>query len=304
MSLVDVDSGEVVEVLSADDARSLIGRMRGEINMLKRHVTDLYEGRAWLALGYESWDELCDAELDGFFVLPRADRQAFHIELRTKGMSTRAIAAVTGVSDGTVRNDLTGAQDYAPVTGTDGKTYPATKPTISVTERESHSITTTSPAPEAPADHFKCEHCGDEFAISAGPYDEATADHFDAEVEYHQSGDCSATGEADDREASDSDLAVAPSPVAPDPEADALAEYLDDDSDAAYTRALWQKNFAKHWSAGFTITRFEVDDVAAKADPEDLDLIDLSIELLNEWWAKVRAARYHTPLRSIAGGKS
>lgn len=46
-------------------------------------------------------------------------------------MSTRAIAAATGISQGTVRNDLAeGAQDYAPVVGMDGKTYQSSRPAV------------------------------------------------------------------------------------------------------------------------------------------------------------------------------
>ncbi|MCC6619203.1 MAG: hypothetical protein IT341_09240 [Chloroflexi bacterium] len=38
-------------------------------------------------------------------------------------MSTRAIGAALGVDDKTVRNDMSGADYSAPVTGLDGKTY-------------------------------------------------------------------------------------------------------------------------------------------------------------------------------------
>lgn len=45
-------------------------------------------------------------------------------------MSTRAIASATGVSDQTVRADLSGqVRDFTQVTGTDGKQYTATQPT-------------------------------------------------------------------------------------------------------------------------------------------------------------------------------
>jgi len=51
-------------------------------------------------------------------------------QLTTEGMSTRAIAEVTGVSDTTVWRSKAGASNEAPqfITGKDGKLYPATKP--------------------------------------------------------------------------------------------------------------------------------------------------------------------------------
>lgn len=59
-------------------------------------------------------------------------RRPFVADLKEEGKSNRAIAAALNVSEATVRNDLkvSGAQGCAPekVTGTDGKTYPATLP--------------------------------------------------------------------------------------------------------------------------------------------------------------------------------
>ena len=58
-------------------------------------------------------------------------------ELRGAGMSTRAIGAAVGVSEGTVRNDLSTAQDYAveTVTGINGKRYEPNRPAASAAEK-------------------------------------------------------------------------------------------------------------------------------------------------------------------------
>jgi len=45
-------------------------------------------------------------------------------DLTGAGMSTRAIGGALGIGDRTVRVDLTGASNDAPVTGLDGKVYP------------------------------------------------------------------------------------------------------------------------------------------------------------------------------------
>ncbi|OKI14184.1 helix-turn-helix domain-containing protein [Streptomyces sp. CB03911] len=60
--------------------------------------------------------------------LPREERQEIVASLRESGLSARAISAATGVSEPTVRRDLAGASNDAPVTGRDGKTYAATRP--------------------------------------------------------------------------------------------------------------------------------------------------------------------------------
>lgn len=66
--------------------------------------------------------------------LPREARSETVRSLRDAGLSTRAIAAATGVNDKTVRNDLAGGEFSppapAPIVGTDGKRYNATRPTV------------------------------------------------------------------------------------------------------------------------------------------------------------------------------
>ena len=81
-----------------------------------------FQGRAWVALGYESWDSYCDAEFDGGRLqLPREQRREVVASLAEAGMSTRAIAAATGMSHMTAARDLAGVAnltpDVDPVTG-------------------------------------------------------------------------------------------------------------------------------------------------------------------------------------------
>ena len=94
-------------------------------------VLALWEAQAWKMLDYPSWEALCDAR--GWtkrVALPRPERREVVATLRQEGMSTRAIAAATGVSYDTVQRDLRseGDRNLSPVVGTDGKTYQPTQP--------------------------------------------------------------------------------------------------------------------------------------------------------------------------------
>ena len=117
---------EVARVHSdAATARARIDRIAAHVAASRQDIIDAHRERDWLALGYATWDELCEAEFRGAMIgLPRGERREAVAEMTDAGMSTRAIGAALGVSEGTIRNDR-GAQDYAPtpVTGLDGKTY-------------------------------------------------------------------------------------------------------------------------------------------------------------------------------------
>ena len=120
--------------LTADEARSLTGEIRGHLYRLVPLVKRAYYGRADQALGYASWQEYCAAEIGGVRI-PLADRPAKVAELRSAGMSTRAIGAALGVSKGTVDNDLaqlanSGQLPDVPerVVSLDGRDRPASRP--------------------------------------------------------------------------------------------------------------------------------------------------------------------------------
>jgi len=62
--------------------------------------------------------------------LSKEQRASIFADMRSDGMSLRAIAEVTGVSKDTVRRELAGVAFATPegVTGRDGKSYPAQQP--------------------------------------------------------------------------------------------------------------------------------------------------------------------------------
>ena len=122
--------------LSHDDARLLVDSIRVDVADIGERIVAAYLGQAWIALGYVSWDALCDIEFEGAQLrVPREDRVEQVQSLRSAGLSTRAIGAALGVTQGTVMNDLRTSpeQNYsvdAPKTvrSINGKTYPATQP--------------------------------------------------------------------------------------------------------------------------------------------------------------------------------
>ncbi|MEV5832841.1 hypothetical protein [Nocardia sp. NPDC052112] len=112
--------------LSSVDARDLTDRIRVGVEAVWELVKQAYVSRAWSVLGYDSWDDYCTREFgNSRLQLPREERSEVVASMREIGMSTRAIAAATGVSDITVRRELAGATNVAPepVIGVDGKTY-------------------------------------------------------------------------------------------------------------------------------------------------------------------------------------
>jgi hypothetical protein len=113
-------------ILAESMAQQITSRIRTWVKAFPAaDVACAYQGRIWLAMGYESWSEWCDCELGGFKV-PPVQRREIVAELAESEMSNVAIADVIGVSRETVRRDLAGCTNVHPdrkLTGQDGKKY-------------------------------------------------------------------------------------------------------------------------------------------------------------------------------------
>lgn len=171
MTLVDADTGEVVDLLDKSEARDLTDRIKVELSATWDLVAEAYERRAWAALGFDSWDAYCRTEFgEARLKLPREDERDVVRSLRDAGLSIRAIASSTGRGVGSVHRDLAGVPDGTPapsrpeveprfkggapkpapkVTGTDGKSYSKT------TERASTTTEVTKDDAEAINDAFR-----------------------------------------------------------------------------------------------------------------------------------------------------
>lgn len=127
---VDVHPGELVAHMSEASARESVDRARTHLEAAAEEVVRQINGRAWIPLGYDSWDEMREAEYRGAAVMvPRADRPELVARLRAEGLSQRQIGDTLGVAESTVRGDIRNSADTAqPATRTDslGRERPTT----------------------------------------------------------------------------------------------------------------------------------------------------------------------------------
>lgn len=136
MSDIEIPVAEPVE-LTPEQARELTDQIRAGVTNLLPIIKRAFEGRADRAMGYDSWNAYCDAELRGIRVpVAIEDRRAAVAELRESGMSTRAIGAALGVSHMTAQRDLdssgtsvTDGSTASTVASLDGRERPASRPT-------------------------------------------------------------------------------------------------------------------------------------------------------------------------------
>lgn len=117
---IDAVTGEVVELTEAE-ARRLTERIRSALDRvstawvdLAERITEAYQRRADLALGYGSWSEYAEAELKPAEGLAADVRRQLVGMLSAQGMSTRAIAPTVGVSVATAKRDVQVAQPEPP----------------------------------------------------------------------------------------------------------------------------------------------------------------------------------------------
>lgn len=167
--------------MTRDEAERITERIRVALDRvssswadLGERITEAYQRRADLALGYESWSAYAEAELKPSTGLAAEVRRQLVGMLSQAGMSTRAIAPTVGAPRSTVHDDIkvsgnrtpepTGTTEAidpltgevfdadrkpsfidppASVTGLDGKSY--TRPT---TKKEEAPVPPRTPVPQ------------------------------------------------------------------------------------------------------------------------------------------------------------
>lgn len=151
--------------LTAEQARELTDRMKSGLTHIWEIIVVAHRGRAWLALGYASWDQFIQREFGSMNLQPpREEREQTITSLRDAGMSVRAIATATQLGRGTVSRAISSPdagvpvgtpdvdsserlkpvdQARASIQGIDGKQYAAVRPK-NVNDEPAH------PVPEEP----------------------------------------------------------------------------------------------------------------------------------------------------------
>lgn len=115
-----------------EEARALTDRIKIAVEGTWQLIREAYTSRTWAVLGYDTWDAYCTAEFgETRLKLPREERQEVVASLRDSGLSTRAIAAATGMNQSTIARDLQRGDAFASpaVQGLDGKTYTVARET-------------------------------------------------------------------------------------------------------------------------------------------------------------------------------
>ena len=121
--------------MSPASAEQVTVQIRTVLDRAWEFIALAYKGRAFLALGYASWDEYVDARFgDLRLAVPREHRTQVVATLAGARMSVRAIAKLLGVGVATVHRELvrsagvpTGTPEppnAVSTLGRDGKTYP------------------------------------------------------------------------------------------------------------------------------------------------------------------------------------
>lgn len=126
-------------MLTRPQAEQLTAAIIDGITSVHALIKEAYDGKAHEALGYTSWPAYVEARFPlRTRTLPRQERMELVMELRSEGMSTRAIAPVVGVSQSTIRDDVQQlsrtTQTPTNVVSLDGRTRPARRPPAAVDE--------------------------------------------------------------------------------------------------------------------------------------------------------------------------
>ena len=114
MTLMNTETGEIVQQMTEADAHRLTERIRIAASnyteakaKVLRLVGEAKSGCAHVALGYKSWTAyLSDVLSDEPLRLAREDRRELVGKLADEGMTTRAIAPIVGATHSTVQADL------------------------------------------------------------------------------------------------------------------------------------------------------------------------------------------------------
>ena len=281
MSLVNAETGELVDIADAEEAREIIAATSGAIAHMNawtakaiEQIVQAWERKVWIAEGLGSWDELVEAKNWHWRPNTQGERSAVAEIFRQKGFSLRAIGTVLASGQQTIARDLAGVPNGTPaeIRGTDGKTYSATQPERSAVQMDHDEI-----------EDDDSDGTPDAVDAVSSPTEEVGAETASAPTPL-----VSAEGVAGET------LPSRSLPVTPSVE-DHIAELRADGN--------WSVEFDKATRQIVAPVRYLAADVIERASAEDLADLDDRVARLNEWLDEVRALRPQG-LRVIHGGAS
>ncbi|WP_114202350.1 hypothetical protein [Janibacter anophelis] len=115
--------------ITETDVRSSIDSAKASLEKAAEQIVWQIENRVWTVLGYDSWNEMREAEYGGAaFMVPKAERPELVARMRAQGLTQQEIADTAGVSQTQVQRDLNtqmGNDRPAVVTNARGQQRPA-----------------------------------------------------------------------------------------------------------------------------------------------------------------------------------
>lgn len=92
--------------LTEAEARRLTAKIKAKVADVLDLIARAFDGRADVALGYDSWDRYCHAEFPALHWTDTRSRAEAVTHLKERRMSNRAIGHALGMDEKTVRFDL------------------------------------------------------------------------------------------------------------------------------------------------------------------------------------------------------
>ncbi|HYJ66853.1 MAG TPA: hypothetical protein VEX15_04245 [Nocardioidaceae bacterium] len=155
--------GQMEALQITDDIKSVATSINHDMEKLLQLLDQAQDGEAHLALGYRSWTAYLSEEFSGMWSgwADRSARQELVVDLRQRGMSTRAIAPLVGVGKDTVLRDITASGatvsdetvDEQTVVSRDGsvrkaKAEPKSEPVIESESSDKPIVNAAKPIPD------------------------------------------------------------------------------------------------------------------------------------------------------------
>jgi hypothetical protein len=96
-----------LRLITPDAVRASVKRAKQSLEKAAEEIVWQVEMQAWRTLGYSSWNAMREAEYgEAAFMVPRKDRPELVGRMRRAGLTQQEIAATAGVTERTVRSDL------------------------------------------------------------------------------------------------------------------------------------------------------------------------------------------------------